>query len=777
MKEVELNNQIQANINEEEQNKQIKAFMGNINSQSYISTYLYQRIEAHHPSIIPKGFDLESYNDNVLELQYQEYKDYFENMYKNIDNNIHLDKEQIKAILSDEDYSLILAGAGTGKTTTMASKVKYLVDIKKVDPSKIVVMSYTKKATEELEKRIVLDFGIPAKVTTFHSLGLMYIREIFKNRKCYVVDDNKKSEIFLEYFKDNIFPYKDKVKELLEAFNITTYSRKWLFGNYFKENYDKYITFDEYFESYKKYKLSEIPNLKEWINNRIDKDLNDETIKTIKGEIVKSKGEAIIANFLYKNGIEYEYEKIYKDFMPYNKIYSPDFTLDLGGTPVYIEYFGLSTYPDDKLSRYNKIRKIKEDYHQVHHNKFIKIDYIKGESIINTLKEELIKFGFTPKPRTDIEIFNTILDNNKLSQLYPFKEFILKNIDTIKASAKRENYIEEVKSYIGPLPTEEKNMAMIQFKYINGFYNYYQTKLYGSENYGFDFSDMIYYANLYINRIAKNNDLNFEYIIIDEYQDISEDRYRLTKNIAIRNTAKVVAVGDDWQSIFAFAGSKIEYIYNFLNYFPGAKLLRITNTYRNSQELIDYSGTFIMKNSSQIKKNLISSKSVDRPIRFITFEEDGEKEKLKALIRQIHKENREHNILILARTNKMIDDCYSDPELKDDIGTKITYIGYEDISIDGMTIHKSKGLTADEVIIIGLDTSFPSTRAGIFWLENIFKNKLPEEKVPFAEERRLFYVALTRTKNHVYLLTNTNPKLRSAFINEIYNIIKGNNLN
>ena len=756
----------------EELNKVVDLFVTKLNNKEYISTHLYKTIEEKYKNIIPQNFNLELYNDEIIEREYQTNKEYFDNMYKGIDDNIHLDKEQIKAILSDEDYSLIIAGAGTGKTTTMASKVKYLVDIKKVDPSKIVVMSYTKKATEELEKRIVLDFGIPAKVTTFHSLGLMHIREIFKDRKCYVVDDNKKEEIFLEYFKEHIFPYKDKVKELLEIFNTTTIAQKWVFGSFFIENYDKHPTFDEYFESYKKHRLSEIADLKKWIYNMIDKDLNGETIKTIKGEIVKSKGEAIIANFLYKNGIEYEYEKIYKDFMPDRKIYLPDFTLSLGGLPVYLEYFGLSTYKNKNLYRYNKIRKIKEEYHQKHHNTFIKIDYKKGESITNTLKEELTKLGFTPKPRTDIEIFSTILDNNKLSQFYPFKDFILKIVDTIKSTSKRENYHQIVETYISKLPKKEKEMAIKQFKYIDEFYKFYQMKLYGSENYGFDFSDMIYYANLYINRIHTNNNLNFEYLIIDEYQDISEDRYRLTKNIANRNTAKVVAVGDDWQSIFAFAGSKIEYIYNFMNYFPGAKMLKITSTYRNSQELIDYSGTFVMKNEDQIKKELISSKNITSPIKFVSFADEDEINVLKELIRKIHKANPEHNIMVLARTNKMIENCYNDPELKDDIGTKIKYIGYEDIDIDGMTIHKSKGLTADEVIIIGLDSSFPRNYTGLFWMESLFKNKLQEEKIPFAEERRLFYVALTRTKNYVYLLTNNDPKKRSSFINEIYNIVK-----
>lgn len=104
---------------------------------------------------------------------------------------------------------------------------------------------------------------------------------------------------------------------------------------------------------------------------------------------------------------------------------------------------------------------------------------------------------------------------------------------------------------------------------------------------------MIYYANKYISR-ANDKELNFKYLVIDEYQNISQDKYNLVNNIIIKNHAKIVAVGDDWQSIYAFNGSKIGYIYNFQRYFPYAKTLYISRTYRNSKELIDYSGTFIM---------------------------------------------------------------------------------------------------------------------------------------------------------------------------------------
>lgn len=751
---------------------EVENFKIKLSNKEYISQYLYESVLNIDKSVIPPNFDLSAYNEEVINGLYEKYKNYFSNMYIGIDDNIHLDEQQIKAILADEEYSLIIAGAGTGKTTTMASKVKYLVDIKRIDPNKIVVMSYTKKATEELEKRIVIDFGIPAKVITFHALGLMHIREIFKDRKCYVVDENTKENIFLEYFKDKVFPKKEKVKELFEIFNSTTVNTDWLFGSYFKENYDKYKTFDEYFINYKKHKINEIVDLKKWINDKIEVYTNGDIIRTIKGEIVKSKGEALIANYLYQNNILYEYEKVYEEFLPDNKIYKPDFTLNLGGENIYIEYFGLSNYKDNEINRYEKIRKIKEDYHQRHHTKFIKIDYMKGEDIINTLKQELNKFGFIIKPKSDLEIVNKILDNNKLSQFYPFKNFILKNIDLIKSSVNRNNYIDISKKYLLTLPYKERKMGIKQLAFINDFYKFYQYKLFGSEMYGFDFADMLYYANLYMDKVGNDNNLHFEYIIIDEYQDISEERYTLTKKIAKRNSAKVIAVGDDWQSIFSFAGSNIKYIYNFLKYFPGSKLLKITNTYRNSQELITYSGQFIMKNKEQIDKKLISEKSLPNPIKFVVFNNNEEYIKLKELILYIYKNNPNHNILVLGRTNKIIDRCYNDPYLKDDIGTKITFIGYEDIDINGMTIHKSKGLTADEVIIIGLDDKFPKNNNGLFWLENLFRNNLSDEAIPFAEERRLFYVALTRTKNYVYLLVNSNPKYRSSFINEIYRITK-----
>lgn len=744
-----------------------------LKNNEYISNLLYLKKLGEDKDSI-SSFDVDKYNDKVLEKEYEKYKDYFANMYAGIDDNIHLDEEQIKAILADEDYSLIIAGAGTGKTTTMASKVKYLVDKKGINPSKILVMSFAKKATEELKKRIQIDFNIPATITTFHSLGLMYIREIFNNRKCFVVDENIRNEIFINYFEEEIFSNKEKLKDVMEIFNSIV-SKENLFAQFLRNNYDKYETYNLLFEVYKNKKLEEanVIGLKDVVNGLLEKSLNREVVYTINGELVKSKGEAVIANFLFCNNIDYKYEKLYEELVNDRRTYRPDFTLNLAGEDVYVEYFGLSNYKESEISTYEKIRKIKEDYHRINKTKFIKIDYKREEDLVQTLKSELLNMGFVLKPKTYEEIFMSILDNNKCALLFRFKYFLYKCIDLMKSYPNRSNIVEVVNEYILTLNNEEeKKTIKKQFEYIYDFYIYYQKKLYGAVDYGFDFSDMIYYANKYIERVGRNNKLNFEYIIIDEYQDISKDRYELTKKIARRNNSKIVAVGDDWQSIYGFSGSRVEYTYNFLKYFEGAKLFRITKTYRNSQSLVNYSGEFVMRNDVQIKKKLVSNKEIYKPVRFVKFEDGKEYEYLKKLILEINENFPSEHILILGRTNKIINRCFDDEELIDSIDTKIKYLGYEDIDIDGMTMHKSKGLTSDQVILIGLDQNFPSSKTSLFWLENLFRPLEMDEPIPFAEERRLFYVALTRTKNYVYLLINENKEKRSTFINEIYSIIK-----
>ena len=750
----------------------VEDFINKLKNNEYISNHLFEYIQKNNSNLIPKDFNIDNYNSLILDKLYKDNKEYFDDMYKEVDENIHLDEEQCKAILADEKYSLIIAGAGTGKTTTMVSKVKYLIDKKNANPERILVMSYTRKATEEIANRIIDDFNISVHVTTFHSLGYEYIKEIFKDRKCIIVDRNKLNEIFLDYFK-KIYKDKNNIKEIIENFEVVKARKRFLFSNFFLKNYTEYDTYDELIDEYVKEKLEEkkITGLEKEVNAWVTKQLlKSDNIISIKGDYVKSSGEMIVANFLYKHGLDYSYEEVYENLMSNYSIYKPDFTIDYGGEKIYIEYFGL----DDE--EYNNIKNRKIEFHKKKGNKFISIDRISIFDIEEYLDKELKKLGVNYNDRSYETIYEHILRMNPLSQVYPFMNYLYECVTARKESVSREdNYkvIEYLNSIENP---EERKTLEIQKKYIDDFYRYYADKLFGGEDYYFDYSDLLYYSVKYLEILTIDTRLRFDYIIIDEYQDISSIKYELTYKTAKRNDAKVYAVGDDWQSIYAFSGSRIEYIYKFKEFFEGAKSFKITRTYRNSQELINYSGEFIMKNDDQIKKQLVSNKHIDKPVIFVPFDYKDEKyDEIKALketILNIHKENPEHNILVLARKNSTINDILNDEELIDGIGTKVIFKVNPKIDIDLMTMHKSKGLTYDEVIIIGLNKGFPITKDYNNWYEYIFKNKVIAESIPFAEERRLFYVALTRTKNRVYLLVNENPKYRSEFVDEIKSIIE-----
>ncbi len=151
-----------------------------------------------------------------------------------------------------------------------------------------------------------------------------------------------------------------------------------------------------------------------------------------------------------------------------------------------------------------------------------------------------------------------------------------------------------------------------------------------SENNAVDFEDMINDSARIVRekQIAKER-LDFKYIIVDEYQDISRQRFDLTKELSKLCNAKIIAVGDDWQSIYAFSGSDITLFTQFCKIMGHGKELKIAKTYRNAQEVIDIAGNFIQKNESQIKKTLIAQKNIQKPVIINTYSEEYDREKYK----------------------------------------------------------------------------------------------------------------------------------------------------
>ncbi len=716
-----------------------------------------------------------------------ELKDYFDHILDNVNPNIRLDDEQRLAILGDDDAALIIAGAGTGKTTTMIAKVKYLVDIKHVDPKKILVMSFARKNVEELRDRINVDLDIPADVSTFHSLGFKYMKNIYatkSNRKCYVVDNNGKERIFADFFREKIYTSKESVKEFVDTFEPKSVGSTWLFGKLFKESVGRFDSFDEYFNYYKAEHMKQWGDIGAVLRDMADEGENSETPRTLRREYVKSKGEAAIANFLLANGIEYDYERVYEEIMPDYSTYRPDFTLTLGGEKVYVEYFGLSDEGAIYSKTYDKIRKIKEEYHRTHHTRFIALEYEPNHGYLLTLERKLKEMGFRMNPRSNEEIAHIVLDQNPLAELFKVKRLFIDIVDLIKASPDRADFDKIVNDYLnnenGFDQDFDRARAARQYDYIKRYLYYYNRRLSADPTLiGFDYSDMIFYAKRYIEELAAES-FNYEYVIIDEYQDISFDRYELTMKTLARNHAKLTAIGDDWQSIYAFTGSKIEYTYNFQKMFPNAKLYRIQHTYRTVQNLADIAGDFIMKNDNQIKKHLISERNINEPIRFVYFSgvkrkelQHAEAETLKNEILNVHRNNPDSSIMVLARLNSDLDHLYEYPDIGfvEEPGTRAHISEMPDFHFDAMTIHKSKGLTADYVFVIGLNKGFPRESKNEFWLKSLFMHKPEPEGIEFAEERRVFYVALTRTKNQVTLLCNSDTNNRSSFLDEITRLI------
>lgn len=294
-------------------------------------------------------------------------------------------------------------------------------------------------------------------------------------------------------------------------------------------------------------------------------------------------------------------------------------------------------------------------------------------------------------------------------------------------------------------------------KLIEKLYSIYENELRSQNMY--DFDDLIKYATFIVKKEGINK--NYKYILIDEYQDTSFVRFKLIDEIRKCCESKVVAVGDDFQSIYRFTGCNLNIFLEFEKYFGKSKIIKIQNTYRNSNELIKVAGNFIMKNDKQIKKNLKSTKELSKPIKIYYYKKENE---LYNLINYVYKNNKS-NLFVLSRNNNDINKFLNKNIILD--GNYLLVKDINDIKIRYLTVHRSKGLEEDNIILINLTDNklgFPSKITNDEILNYVLTK---EDNYPYSEERRLFYVALTRTKNNVYMFVDKNNE--SIFVKELIN--------
>ena len=351
-----------------------------------------------------------------------------------------------------------------------------------------------------------------------------------------------------------------------------------------------------------------------------------------------------------------------------------------------------------------------------------------------SLKLMLPDMYFVTVPSANLsKIQNNILLNT--DEVQNLKKLLNTFINLFKSGNKKEEDFDNFQNQINEKNKYLKQKHKVFLKLAKRIYQDYEYHL--NKNKQIDFHDMI---NKSIDIINKKGIHSYKYIIIDEYQDTSIVKCNLIRTIKQKTNSKLLAVGDDFQSIYRFTGTNLKVFTNFKNYFPYSKIFKLEKTYRNSKELLNITSKFILKNKNQIYKNLSSEKTNNNPI-YIYYYDKTIFEVLNKIVKKINKDD----FLVLGRNNK---------DLKG-------------IKYKNMTVHKSKGLEAENVIIVNLEdklTGFPNKIIN----DKVLKYVLDEEdEYPYEEERRLFYVALTRTKNSNYLLVNIHRP--SIFVKELIN--------
>lgn len=749
----------------------------------------------------PETFETDTKQANKRYIN-QELKDNSD-LFDDLDGK-SLDSQQREAIVVDEDAVKVIAGAGSGKTFTIQGKVKYLTEKRDVDPSEILAISFSNASVDDLKERI----AEPIDIKTFHKVG----KDILTQYNQYSRPDTSAlKRIIKRYLTKKALKNEDISKKLIEFFSF-------------------YINVPPSDDDIK-YE-GDLLDWQEGVDfSTLKRRFKNKQRETLNNEIVRSYEELYIANFLFIYGIKYTYEKIYsypnknferefnkfKEFLfSFNeeipdelknditkdllnltdifeeyeiKDYLPDFYLD--DYNIYIEHFGLNRNCENHLiggkssEEYVKEMEWKRKVHKKYGTTLIEtFSYYQSENrLLTRLAEKLQSQGVEFNEIDYREVYRILLENKTIKEWEDFIVLLKTFIELFKGNNYDETKFKEFYDYVGGLKDSfSKDRTIAFLKIVEEIYNDYEAYLLKIKK--IDFNDMINKAS---DCIVKNGlDLPYKYIIVDEYQDTSFTRYNLLRNICDSIGAKIMVVGDDWQSIYSFSGCDVNIFTKFDNFFDVYETRYIEKTYRNSQQLIDASSNFVMKNPDQTRKELKSSKSLKYPIKLVNFDNDfDEILKFELIIKNIINQSTFKNkkILILGRNNKDIFNLLKNFNVENEYGkrkfeilgdedklrrnkfVKIVYRESPDVNIEYRTVHQSKGLECDNVILINLKNwkaGFPNKMVDDPVLNFVKRNG---DSFSYAEERRLFYVALTRTKNNVYLLA---PYFKSSvFVQEL----------
>ena len=627
--------------------------------------------------------------------------------------------EQAEAIANDEDVTLVLAGAGTGKTKVIVGKVAHLIRNQGVKPSNILVLAYNTDAAAEIRERLPDDLS-GTHVYTFHAFGNSVVA------KC----EGKKRTI--SKLAEDEHQFRNYIYEILIALLLDPLQKKAVKDFISRNGYVYQSPFD--FKTPAEYR--------QYVRNI--------ELRSLSGDPVKSHAELAIANYLTAYGIEVAYEGPYEvdTATAQRRQYRPDFFLPEYN--IYIEHFALDQKgrPPSSWQRYAQDVKWKRDLHRECGSTLIETyswQYSKG-ILLRTLRANLEEMGIKFVRVPDETLIKKLKEHLPFSRL---AKLLITFLDHVKTGNLEDN---DLRSRANKMEDSQRSMVFLDvFEQVR---MRYEDRL--SEDKGIDFNDQI---NLAANHIHQDRwESPYRYVLVDEFQDISSGRIRLLQVLRRRNVAYFL-VGDDWQSIYRFAGSDVELFRNCSAYLGYVQERMLSKTFRFKDGILGPSTKFIQRNPEQTKRPLKSESSADNE--GITVFAYGNHEGLQRALQDIEKKSqgkRPHtSVMVMGRYNHTLNALLKGQLIR----------SFKSLHMEFTTVHRAKGREADYVVVIDLKDDrwgFPSKVEDDPLLEIVLPPVF-ETAYPFAEERRLFYVAITRAKIGAYLVTDAEHP--SAFVEEL----------
>ena len=678
---------------------------------------------------------VKQHNEGIITFLLDTHKEFFDHCLK-----YPLDKQQRRSIVSEEENCLVVSSAGSGKTSSIVGKVKYLTEIKKINPQNILLISYTNKAAAELTERM----GIAGlRGYTFHKLALDIIGQTTGQKpSIYENTDALFVKIYHELLNDKKFK-----KSVIEYFiDYQTPEKEW--------------------EKRKNERRQQLSEQKEVRLKATFPDMDGKTV------YVRSEQEQKICFALSSLSVKFRYEEPYEHPLvdEMHSQYKPDFSIyfEQGGETkrIYLEHFGVDehglvpiwfakdrgiTY-EEANQKYNDGITWKKAAHEKFSTKLLttsSADFHYSD-IREKLKTLLEKADVSIQEKTDAELYDMVLPPNSKHEK-AFIRLVVTFVTLIKSSCKSVDEVLRQTKNAG----DERSTFIIK-NIFQPVYKRYIEELANINQ--IDFTDAILQAT---DICRSSHPVKYDYIIVDEFQDISVDRYNFLKVLREGNPPpKLYCVGDDWQSIYRFSGSDMALFNQFSYYFGQTKINKIETTYRFGEPLVSLSSQFIQRNEAQIKKNIHPfNPQVKTELQFCDYERREYCNVIGQLVASIPLDK---SVFLLGRYS--FDDYYLSFMYKSvKEGNRFFYI-IGDRKIEFLTVHKSKGLEADYVIVLqcNKDTyGFPSLVSDDPVLNYVLTKS---DQYPYGEERRLFYVAITRAKVKTYVLYDR--RFPSVFVDE-----------